>query len=73
MFSLDLLVKIMITIIDFITIAIISISIVIVGSLEMDERYRLRFVDDYKHQMSMDAFIVGLILIFMFLVYNANL
>lgn len=73
MFSLDLLVKIMITIIDFITIAIISISIVIVGSVEMDERYRLRFVDDYKQQMSMDAFIVGLILIFMFLVYNANL
>lgn len=73
MFSLDLLVKIMITIIDFITIAIISISIVIVGSLEMDERYRLRFVDDYKQQMSMDAFIVGLILIFMFLVYNANI
>lgn len=63
----------MITIIDFIIIAIISISIVIVGSVEMDERYRLRFVDDYKQQMSMDAFIVGLIMIFMFLVYNANI
>lgn len=57
---------------DMFIIMAIAITMIIVGSTEMDKNYRIRFVENYKEQMKIDSLIIVLILGFLSLIYFGN-